>query len=92
MHARQRRRGTPAWISVYALAEDGQIIEERVYWDMATLLATAGVLGWLDCLDRPEPRRVERPTTPPLPMTESPRSIDLRLAYQQGREPRIEIL
>ena len=32
-------------ISVYTLAEDGQIIEERVYWDMATLLATAGVLG-----------------------------------------------
>jgi steroid delta-isomerase-like uncharacterized protein len=32
-------------ISIFRLAEDGQIIEERVYWDMATLLATAGVLG-----------------------------------------------
>jgi steroid delta-isomerase-like uncharacterized protein len=32
-------------ISVYTLAEDGQITEERVYWDMATLMAAAGVLG-----------------------------------------------
>lgn len=32
-------------ISVYVLAEDGQITEERAYWDMATLMAAAGVLG-----------------------------------------------
>lgn len=32
-------------ISVFTLAEDGQIIEERVYWDAATLLAAAEVLG-----------------------------------------------
>ena len=32
-------------ISVYTLADDGQIAEERVYWDTATLLAAAGVLG-----------------------------------------------
>lgn len=32
-------------ISVYTLAADGQIAEERVYWDTATLLAAAGVLG-----------------------------------------------
>lgn len=32
-------------ISVYTLAEDGQIIEERAYWDTATLLAAAEVLG-----------------------------------------------
>ncbi len=32
-------------VSVYALADDGQIVEERVYWDMATLMAAAGVLG-----------------------------------------------
>ena len=32
-------------ISVYTLAEDGQIAEERVYWDTATLMAAAGVLG-----------------------------------------------
>lgn len=32
-------------VSVYTLADDGQIEEERVYWDTATLLAAAGVLG-----------------------------------------------
>lgn len=32
-------------ISVYTLAQDGQIAEERVYWDMATLMAAAGVLS-----------------------------------------------
>lgn len=32
-------------ISVYTLDGDGQIVEERAYWDMATLMAAAGVLG-----------------------------------------------
>lgn len=32
-------------ISVYTLDGDGQIMEERAYWDMATLMAAAGVLG-----------------------------------------------
>lgn len=32
-------------VSVYTLAPDGAIIEERVYWDSATLMAAAGVLG-----------------------------------------------
>jgi steroid delta-isomerase-like uncharacterized protein len=32
-------------ISVYTLAPDGAIAEERVYWDSATLMAAAGVLG-----------------------------------------------
>lgn len=32
-------------ISIYTLADDGQIAEERVYWDMATLMSAAGVLG-----------------------------------------------
>ncbi len=32
-------------ISVYTLDKDGQIEEERAYWDMATLMAAAGVLG-----------------------------------------------
>lgn len=32
-------------ISVYTLAGDGQITEERIYWDTATLMAAAGVLG-----------------------------------------------
>jgi len=32
-------------ISLYTLAEDGQIAEERAYWDTATLMAAAGVLS-----------------------------------------------
>ncbi|MGE0026721.1 MAG: ester cyclase [Thermoleophilia bacterium] len=32
-------------ISVYTLAPDGLIVLENVYWDTATLLAAAGVLG-----------------------------------------------
>jgi steroid delta-isomerase-like uncharacterized protein len=32
-------------VSIYTLDGDGQIEEERVYWDTATLMATAGVLG-----------------------------------------------
>ena len=32
-------------ISLYTLTSDGQIAEERVYWDTATLMAAAGVLG-----------------------------------------------
>jgi steroid delta-isomerase-like uncharacterized protein len=32
-------------VSIYTLTSDGQIAEERVYWDTATLMAAAGVLG-----------------------------------------------
>jgi steroid delta-isomerase-like uncharacterized protein len=32
-------------ISVYTLADDERIASEHVYWDMATLMAAAGVLG-----------------------------------------------
>ncbi len=32
-------------ISVYVLAANGLIEEERVYWDTATLMSAAGVLG-----------------------------------------------
>jgi steroid delta-isomerase-like uncharacterized protein len=34
-----------AGISVYELAPDGRIARENVYWDAATLMAAAGVLG-----------------------------------------------
>jgi steroid delta-isomerase-like uncharacterized protein len=32
-------------VSIYTLDGDGAIVEELVYWDMATLMAAAGVLG-----------------------------------------------
>lgn len=32
-------------VSIYTLDAEGLIVEERVYWDMATLMAAAGVLG-----------------------------------------------
>ena len=32
-------------VSIFSLDDDGLIVEERVYWEMATLMAAAGVLG-----------------------------------------------